>query len=276
MTSDKIIDAEFQIGRYRLPSQMSQIFTVYCLQMRLYAKSVTTYLFLILAALMPISVGVLEMLTTEELLVNAYEGLVLLPYMIALIPAVLVGRTLSSEFKNRTAYLTFPLPVTRTSFFTGKFLSAMTLCAGMILLGYGLAITLGGMYDAELPGGASSSLCLCLLGTFAITAMAYALSAFFRRGSAAVTIFVVIVIPVIVVAVLAIVTVFTGMTEAQADRIVDVMTATPMYTGQTSLSLIDPNGSPLTYGTYVYASVSVIWGALFLLLGWIKMNRKEL
>ncbi|MCL2142770.1 MAG: ABC transporter permease [Methanomassiliicoccaceae archaeon] len=269
-------DAVTARGRYELPPQAGQVMSVYTLQMRLYAKSWTPYLLILLAALIPISMFILDILSDGPVsdILDPEIVFVLLPYMIALIPAVFAGRVLSSEFKNRTAYLTFPLPVTRTVFFIGKLMAAMTLSLSIMLLGFGLGIVMSDVYGIALPDDTAMALMLSLFGIFAITAMAYALSAVFKRGSVAATIAIVIVLPLVLEFILLIVYLVTNISEETLDGILDILHIMPVSVGNVALGMIAGNGSPFAPAAYMIAATA--WGIAFILLGWFLMNRKEL
>ena len=267
---------------YKLPSQFSQLFPVYAAQMRLYAKSAMPYLLIFLAALIPILSYIIMIISDGVGSLQIYEMLQLMSFMIVIIPAVFAGRILSSEFKNRTAYLTFPLPVSRNVFFAGKFLAALTLSFGIMLLAYGLSIvTAEFLWNETVPEGALASLLVCLAGTFAIGATAYALSTFFRRGSLAATILLILVLPIVLIFSLTILSLWNIISESLLSSILEALTITPMYAGDVVFSLLAPSDTTaavldLKFETYAYAIVSIIWGILFLLLGLFRINRKEL
>jgi ABC-type transport system involved in multi-copper enzyme maturation permease subunit len=252
--------------------------------MRLYTKSAGPYLLILLAALIPVVAYLMEIISKGEMspTPEASDLLSMVPYMIVLVPAVFAGRILSSEFKNRTAYLTFPLPVSRTVFFTGKFLAALTLSIGIVLLGYGLSIiTADILWDATISDGMIGSLMVCLAGTFAIAGTAYGLSTFLRRGSLAATVVIMIVLPLVLIMILPFLFIWMGMSEDTIISIFDTLTITPLFAGDVVLNIMNPDymmflDLKLDYGASVYSAAYVLWGALFLLLGLLRVNRKEL
>ncbi|MDR1691085.1 MAG: hypothetical protein LBR42_04500, partial [Candidatus Methanoplasma sp.] len=108
---------------------LRQAICVFKLQMRLYSKSISTYIFILFALLIPLFAfsGALEKIIGGWVELNIAYVLILLPLMIVAIPARFSGKIMSSEFRNRTAFINFPLPMSRITFFMGKFLAALTM-----------------------------------------------------------------------------------------------------------------------------------------------------
>lgn len=281
---------------YRLPSQMSQTASVYRLQMRLYAKSKGPYMFILLAAMIPLTAFTVDRISGGDAVFSLSTSLALLPFMMVLIPATLAGRVMSSEFKNRTGYLTFPLPVSRTAFLMGKFAAALTLSLGIMMLAYGLAIVTVSYYG-QTVAVVSDSLLICLCGTFMITAMACGLSAMFRRGSRSVVIVITLVLPVALMFAMLFMYPYMGISEAALLSILDVTVF--MDIPRVALFALDPamiyGGGPevmflfgptwfaldmhegkLPYTPEMFAMASVIMGVIFLILGRAVINRKEM
>jgi ABC-type transport system involved in multi-copper enzyme maturation permease subunit len=204
----------------------------------------------------------------------------LLPIMAAVIPSMLSGRILSSEFKNRTVFLTFPLPVSRTTFYFGKFLASFILSAGIFGLVYGFALICGSnLYEPSFPNNVLSSFLICITAVFAVAATAYGLSTMFRRGSVGLTAVLMIVIPFLIVVI----------TETYFDlsqSAIDHIKMLPPFGGYQALHMIDAGfgGGFVTLfkemmtdlPPYLYAITSMLWGAAFLALGALKINKKEL
>ena len=277
MTSDdgfnNVNDGAEEIYDFRATDHMRQVKSVFALQMRLYSKSVSTYIYFLVALLIPAVVysGALDQFNEAGELLNTAYLLILLPLMIVLIPSKFSGDIMSSEFKNRTAFINFPLPMSRTSFFAGKFLAAFFMSFAVMLLALGGALISGNVYDPAYPNDVIGMLMVALSGMFALLCMTYFLSIVMGKGAGALSIAITLVVPFILLA-------------ASGDpEVVRPLTAMPMYSSYHSLLLIDSsfgNGVmaglfPSSYSAIEMLAVSVIWGAAFLILGAWAMKLKE-
>ena len=285
--------------RYRLPSQMSQISSIYTVQMRQYAKSPKSFLLLLL--ILPIFLipfALVHFLDADEAFFAELEitfVLNLLPYMMVLIPALFAGRILSSEFRNRTAYMVFPLPISRTAFYIGKFMAALTLSFGLILMGFGAAIITADMYGIYVPEDMLTSIALTLCAVFAIASMAYMLSTFFKKGSVGVMFIIMIVVPIILsvgwVILLEYMIGEAYISAEFADSMSKVLMLLPIFAYAAvmvhmgmdvgSLTTYTMNFDPgfvnvLLFEPFDFALASVVAGILFLVIGLIRIKRKEL
>ena len=273
--------------KFRLPSPMSQMVAVFGAQMRLYSKSRIAIIFIVLALLIPILA-----LSGAAKTIIEYFGvppstsylLMLLPLFSVVIPAMLAGRLLSSEFKDRTSYLLFTLPVERSTYYAGKFLAAMVLSTGVFAIAYSFAIICGSsMYGPSYPNDVFGSFIVCIAGTFAVLAMAYGLGPYFKRGSTGKVIAIMIFLPMIVAGVM----MLLDFDEHTSNVLWDALKTLPPFTGYQSMNLIDKGvGGPFLgmlfqifagpHSWFVYMAVSVLWGAAFFALGLSKVNKKEL
>ena len=277
--------------KYRRPSAVSQMFTVYGLQMKLYAKNKTIYLMAFLVALIPISMKLVPdyMLNLINLFFNVGDEpsaayiLALLPLMIVAIPAMLCGRTMSSEFKNRTVYLNFPLPLSRLTFYAGKFLAGLTLCVVIFMS----AIFVANVIGSDSVGNMRGAVVVCLAGVFAMAATAYGLSPYFRRGSTAVTIVLMILLPFLLFVLFALLAEYNIMSEDSAKDLIKNVIVLPIFSPYQTMWLMDYSLGDMAgglfellagdrFGTFAYATAAAVWGTLFLLLGARKVKNKEL
>jgi len=278
---------------YRLPSNASQIFSVYKLQMKLYVKNRTMFLIMFIMAFIPI----LAFTGTAKGVLNFFGMfpstsylLILMPLMIIVIPAMLCGRLLSTEFKERTVYLNFPLPMSRMGFFMGKFLAGLTICIGVFALAIGFAAIAGDMmYDPTYPNDLLGSLVVCFAGVMGMASVAYGLGPYFKRGSVALTIVLMLMVPLILLFAFIIMGDNGTISSEMSDSITDAMKVLPTFASYQSLWLIDNGvGGPFAeifgmhrlagdeYASFVYLIVSVIWSAAFLALGALRVKNKEL
>jgi ABC-type transport system involved in multi-copper enzyme maturation permease subunit len=283
MTSDEIpaktVRTDTGDRRYKLPSAASQVISVFAVQMRLYMKSKVALLYIVLALMIP----VLALAGVADSIVNFLVGtpatvsylLFMLLLFIIIIPAMLAGRILSSEFRDRTVYMSFPLPVSRTTFYTGKFLAAQTLVIGIFSMAYGFALLCGSDMPSY-PNDILGSYIVCMAGVFALTAMAFGLSPFFRKGSTGLVIALMFFLPIAIF-------IAVGAFGAGVEALMTI----PPFAGFFALYMIDMGvggilfamflgGTLEMFDWWIYVAVSLIWGALFFALGCIKMNKREL
>jgi len=279
MTSDEAPRSKI----YKLPSGAGQIVTVMMTQMRLYAKSKLVWILVFLALLIPILAyggTAKDILDAFGMPASTAYLLILLPLFLPIIPAMIGGKVISSEFKNRTVYQIFPLPLSRTSFFIGKFLAAFILSVGIFSLAYGFAIFCGSnLYVPSYPNDVLNSFIVTIAGVFAFSAMACGLSPYFKRGSAGLIISTMIFLPMILVLLLAVYV-------EDPNSALWNLKVLPPFSGYQALQMIDAVvGGPFsfildeivgTYDTYKYIAASVLWGALFLGIGLAKVKGKEL
>jgi ABC-type transport system involved in multi-copper enzyme maturation permease subunit len=278
MTSD---DSAVSGRTHELPSPVSQIITVFGAQMRLYSKSKIALVFIALALLIPI----LSFSGAAEKIIDTLLGappstsylLAFLPLFIIVIPAMLAGRILSSEFKNRTVYMLFTLPVSRSTYYIGKFLAAFVLSTGIFAVAYAFAVISGAsLYGPSYPNNVMGSFIVCIAGVFAISATAYGLSAYLKKGSTGLVIGALLFLPMILAVIMQV-----------YDLDLGVLKTIPPFTGYQSMHLLDMGlgGAFLgdmfrwltsTYSIFVYVIMSAIWGAAFFALGLMNTDRKEL
>lgn len=273
-----------------LPSSMSQIFTVFRMQMKLFFKNKMTFVLMFLALLIPILVftGTADDILDTTLGVEGSISyiLVLMPLMMAALPAMASGRTMSAEFRDRTVYFNFPLPISRKAFYIGKFIASAALSVGLIMLGFGLAVVSGSsVYGISYPYDLIGAFVILLFGTIAISATAFGLSPFFKRGSIALTIVLTLFIP-FVFFIVSLVTV--GNVDETFEGIWGILRLIPPFASYHAMYIIDNGFMTIMFGDFIwfmmggdgsalaYAGVSVIWAALFLLLGMSRVIKKEL
>ncbi len=112
---------------YHIPSFMKQTVIMFMVQMKLYSKMKWTYFMLFVALLIPIVTLVIPMLFDSLAMQlgssTAYIGILLsmMPIFIGFFTAILCGPPIGREFKDRTAYMNVSLPVSRISFYIGKY-----------------------------------------------------------------------------------------------------------------------------------------------------------
>ena len=270
-----------------LPSHLSQIVAVFGMQMRLYAKSISVYLFLIFVALIPIlaATDFIRYFVEEFPVVPTAILLGLLPIFITLIPANLAGKVMPYEFKNRTAHLNFPLPVSRMTFYFGKYIATFTLAVGLFMLVYAAVILSSSyLFGPVFSYGMGTSIVFCICGVFAISATAFGIGTMLKRGAGAIAMGLFMALPWVI---LYIIEMYSG-DYANLPGSWENIKTLPMFAGYNALASIDSLSGFEGIGEYVmdylvmqkpaYQMVitSAVWGGAFLALGAWIIHKKEL
>lgn len=271
--------------RYSVPSWASQTLTVFMVQMKLFSKAKWTFIALFTALLIPIlMIGAEERLT--DILTtfgftansNTYIAgmLAFLPMFLGLFTSILCGTQIPSEFKDRTAYLNMSLPISRSSFYIGKYLAGLILCLGIFMFAYGSAVATATMmgYDTIFTDLLGESLMLTIIAVFAYSSTAFCVGSFMKRGSSFVPfILMSVAIPLIVVLI------GTGSNWWG-------LSILPMFLGEAALGLLGTAFTGSVGMVALYAMdltnivpmviLGVVWGIAFLIIGLIVIQRREM
>ncbi len=151
--------------------------------MKLFSKARWTFVTLFTALLIPILVIGAEdtisfllssfWFTTNS---NTYIAglLAFLPMFLGLFTSILCGTQIPSEFKDRTAYLNISLPISRSSFYIGKYLAGLLLYLGIFMFAYGSAVATATMmgYGTIFTDLLGESLMVTIIAVFAYSATA--------------------------------------------------------------------------------------------------------
>ena len=177
---------------YELPSKLRQIKECFMIQMKRYTRQKTMWFAAILLILIPLLFLLFEKVdslegmlpTTEVTNIYIVSLLVFMPTITPLLACMSCGSMLSQEFNERTVYLSLPLPMSRNSFYIGKFLAALALVEGVVIAAYGICMILAmtvteRTYTVEI----AKSLIVMMAYVFFCCAVTYALSTKLRRGS---------------------------------------------------------------------------------------------
>lgn len=275
--------------KYELTSKAGQLWTVFLSQMKLFTKSYLPILMIVFVALIPILIysGALdsaiidpireEIGDTGETYVAICLGL--LPVMMALISCMVCGSMLPSEFRYRTAYLNFPLPQSRMTFYLGKFLAGYALVLATILSAFAVSILMATFagYDSVSSAAIGEAMLLSIAGSFAFCSIAYGLSAFMSHGS---TMFPFVLIFIVIPA-------FT-LIMADAGGFGDLVGYVPSFAGDLALASLGSDQTlsvsllltnidvQMTASVPLAATASLICGVLFLLIGMSKTRSREI
>ncbi len=270
--------------RYSIRSPLHQTFTVFMVQMKLFSKMKWTYILLFTALLIPVIA--LAAPDFIEIMSNfGYGGdysttriaglLFFLPLMLGLMTSIMCGTQMPSEFKERTAYMNIPMPMSRASFFFGKYLAGFVMCLGIFMFAYSMAVaTALKDYDTIFPDLVTSSLALTVVGVLAYSATAYCIGCFTKKGSSIFPFALMsFIIPLIVVIVC-----------SQTDNY--SLTLLPMFLGEAALGILGGTmsgsagmvvlGSMDLTATWLMIVIGIAWTIGFLLLGYFQTQRREM
>ena len=275
---------------YHIPSFMKQTMIMFMVQMKLFSKMKWTYFMLFVALLIPIIIFVgedmLMLVMTAYGFVTDYSNtyiaglLAFLPLLLGLFTSVLCGSQLPNEFKERTAYMNVSLPMSRASFYLGKYLAGFVMSLAIFMFAYGMAIATSMMkYDAIFADLLSASLGMTIVAVFAYSSTAFCIGSFMRRGSSMVPfILMTVALPLVCSLLFA---------YFQADGPdLSGLFLLPCFLGEAALGILGAQMSgsvgiiimqymDLTNLT-LNITVGVVWGVLFLLLGLFKTMRREM
>ena len=275
---------------YHIPSFMKQTMVMFMVQMKLFSKMKWTYFMLFVALLIPIIIFVgedmLMVVMTAYGFVTDYSNtyiaglLAFLPLLLGLFTSVLCGSQLPNEFKERTAYMNVSLPMSRASFYLGKYLAGFVMSLAIFMFAYGMAIATSMMkYDAIFADLLSASLGMTIVAVFAYSSTAFCIGSFMRRGSSMVPfILMTVALPLICSLLFA---------YFQADGPdLSGLFLLPCFLGEAALGILGAQMSG-SVGIIIMQymdltdlalniTVGVVWGVLFLLLGLYKTMRREM
>lgn len=271
--------------RYEGGSPVSRILGVFMAQMKLLSKNKWTFIMMFAAVLIPVIMflmpeAIIEMLMEFCPVSTQYIGMVLcfMSLMVSFFTAFLCGTQIPNEFKDRTAYMSIPLPVSRTEFYFGKYLAGFVLCLGVFLMAFGFAVAMAMLeYDEFFSDLILTALGYTVVTIFVYSATAFCIGTFMGRGSALVPLMLMYVI-------LPTVFLYVGLKFET-----DVVYYLPFYLPDAILSSL---GSPISVSLLgmfsvftegspfddipVMLTVGVLWGVLFLAAGCLRMNRREM
>jgi ABC-type transport system involved in multi-copper enzyme maturation permease subunit len=263
--------------------------------LKLASKSYAILFMIVLVLMIPAAVygGLLDSLLGESAKVfgpgdYAATLLAALPIMIAFIPAIVMTKMIPSEFRERTAYLSLALPQSRPSFYFGKFLGGMIVQIFVFALAYAIVSLVTVSQKGSMDGGiVLFSFAITLVGGFAISATAFALSTFMKKGSA-ISIFMLffLLFPAIMILIDSNV---DGLDDffhfAQyipslaGDSAANAMGSPFMIASPSSVYstlMIALGGEVMTYNYVLNIAAYAVWGVIFLLLGLFRFIRREM
>ncbi|MDY0223924.1 MAG: ABC transporter permease [Candidatus Methanomethylophilaceae archaeon] len=272
---------------YRIPSQLEQLVAVIKVHLKLFSKNKLMIGLLVMVLAIPVIVYLLPTSITSYFTDIAYAGILLfaLPLMMVFIPAILLARSIPSEFRDRTAYLNLALPQSRMVFYAGKFIAGMMTVTFLFLLTYGEVVVITTVNRFSMDAGAVLySFVVTLVGCFAICAAVIALSTFMKKGS---TILTVLLFYFLIPAAM----VFISIETNSLDYLIDAQYL-PSSAGSLAISILGaPPATSSIVDLYEYVRfqglitdfqytrdlcIYMVLGVLFFLIGLVRFNRREL
>ena len=193
--SERTLDADdaYRDKAYKIPSSLRQLCAVYMTQMKIYSKEHVFIKILIPLLIIPIGYNIVmdpsfsgRPLFEEGRSVNEMCAslLILLPIISMFLAASTCGHMFPDEFRDRTAYLTMPLPVSRGVFFMGKFLCGFSMCVMMMAGAYTVAmLTAFTNSGAVYAHGIIESFAIIVAASFFFCALSFMLSIGMKKGS---------------------------------------------------------------------------------------------
>ncbi len=285
-------DAEAHRDRtYEIPSMVKQTMVIFMVQMKLFSKMKWTYIMLFIALLIPILYFLggdfismlLQMYGFDSVHSTIFiSGLLsAMPLMMGLFTSILCGKQIPQEFRDRTAYMNVSLPISRVSFYLGKYLAGFVMSLAIFLFAYGMAIaTAMTEYDTIFADLLGTSLVYTVIAVFAYTATAFCIGSVLKRGSSLIPfILMSVVIPVIAIILMAN-ALEGGATDVSSylllpsflcEAALSTLGApTSISSGLVVMSFMDASD----YGTM--AVIGIVWGLAFLILGMFRTMRREM
>lgn len=275
--------------RYNGTSGVKRVAGIFMNQMKLFSKNKWTFILIFAAVLIPVIVVILPKDIADSLAASCggstqYIGMLLglMPLMVSFFTAVLCGTQISREFKDRTAYMSIPLPVSRTEFYLGKFLAGFVLCLGAFLMAFGFATIMGMLrFDAFFSDIVADAFVLTAISIFAFSATAFCLGTFMRRGSSLVPLALMyIVLPAVFFYLYAkydmgwAVNMPCFLPDAILSDLGSPLVASPMFMFSSMSPALGIEAPPYDMMTMVI--IGLVWGVAFLAIGAFKMNRREM
>ena len=266
-------------------SPVKRIAGVFMNQMKLFSKNKWTFVSVFAAALIPILIlGVdvfAESLKSVSPNPTSYIGtlLCLMSVMVCLFTSVLCGLQIPLEFKDRTAYMSLPLPVSRLEFYLGKYLAGFVLCLGVFLMAFGFATLMATReYDVFFTDEIASALLCTVVAIFMFSATAFCLGCFAKRASSRLPMllmFVVLPLISLIVYLKYDLEAALMMPWLLPDAIVMKLGGAMSYS-VIGLYATGMDTSLITDNMTLMIALGIVWGIAFLALGAYKMNRREM
>ena len=172
---------------FKRSSFLSQLGVCYMTQLKRFTKQKIVWLMLILLVAIPVG-GTVAFTKLEYFTYASNSAVTLLLALMPVMSMFLVTFTCSSilpqEFNERTVYLSLPLPMSRFTFFLGKFLAGFSLSTAVVLASYGFALMTAGRFsEVAFTESMKTSIPLMICAMFFFCALTYMFSAKSKKGA---------------------------------------------------------------------------------------------
>ena len=291
---------------YELPSWTSQTITCYMTQMKRFTKERKAWMILALVVMIPVLyIGLSSLVPLPySHVTNIFLTIPLfaLPVISMFLSSNVCGSMLPREFNERTVYLSLPLPMSRSSFYLGKFLAGFSLTLGAIVAAYGVSILLAlTVADTDVTYSAAmfTSLGVTMCSVFFFCAFTYMLSARSKRGASMKSMMLLLVaIPMVCIVIYilpsieqlepykGVLTVFGGVIKYVPvfgpDVALNILGLSGMFEfiGMDHLSLYsfasNFSSMKLDVGAASVSVIAVLLGILCLIRGFMRINRRDM
>lgn len=270
---------------YTIPSHFRQFLIAYRTQMRLYMRGITLIIILALIVLIPVIKlsGIMSLMVETQGTDNPNTMLALYlalsPMITAIVVPLVIAELIPSEFKDRSAYLNFALPQSRSTLYYGKFCAGMTVLVAMYLLAYGVTIMINMISSGSADAGRIwESLAMALCGAFACASTVYFISLLLQKKTT------IICMLVWFIGLPGIALLFYVGNKGLSDSFGYL----PFFLTDYSLYALEPNLStmsvinwfvekPLLYpNSTVACIIALVWGLAFILVGQFIFSRRQL
>ena len=272
---------------YNPPNFLVQTLIVMFAQMKLFSKGKATLMMIVAIALIPILMfalsDYLDMIATSfgANMSNAYVGmlLALMPVMVALFTSKQCGTQIPNEFKDRTAYMSIPMPMHRLSFYFGKYLAGFLYCLALFLLAFGVAVACAATkFDSFYVDIVTEAFVGTIVAILVYSSTAFCLGCFLKRGS--------VLLPLLLNFVAFPMLFFMLGEYLETDSFLLAPVFLPDAIVQSmgfpiSASLVGTMTSMIGFGIgfgnmWTMCGLGILWGAAFLALGAFRMTRREM
>ena len=267
------------------PSDIKQVGTIVKYDILKYLRSSRLLGMIAIEALVLLLITVLPPLLgnsyakTADGFINSYTSFV--STLIIVGATLFAGDAIVSEFQGRTGYLLFPNPVKRWTFLAGKFIASVGVMFFVLIIYYGIALSLG----LAITGGFSTlgveSLLIAMVYSVAALAIGYLISSIMKgsTGSLILTFALFLFIFNIVVNVLSLGKVDPWFIITFAGQTIGDITQVPYPSSGSSAG--DVGRSPLSAGAYVpdvgvSILVLVVYAVAALLLSYYFFQKREM
>lgn len=164
-----------------LPNDIKQTKTVIKYEVKKFLRNRRLYGLIIIEALVLLLITILPPLLGNEYpsdadsFINSYAAFV--PIFVVIGATLFAGDAIVSEYQNRTGFLLFPTPMKKMTIFAGKFIASTGAMFFVLLIYYGVVLSLGLAITGDISTLGVQSLLLAMLYSLSALSIGYLISA---------------------------------------------------------------------------------------------------